>query len=379
MSATAYWFCPENDIALAGGKANFTPPRQAALLARYGAPLMWWLGASDDVVLVPSDLTAEEADALYEWESSVTACFGAGPRLLRSLGGVDVGSLRPWGWSAYAAARLRKAGAPLRLLAEVTPQLEAIRLLSHRRSSVEITRRLAETVDFDRFGIPAGVIPQEVCDISEIMPLLEAGNGLVAKSPWSSSGRGVVSSRDMRPEAFLRRCANTIRRQGSVMIENHHDVVADFAMLFESTAAGVNFIGLSRFHNCRGASYAGNDIATDGEIRRELSALIPGQLLEEVQQALRTGLTDMTGGCYRGPLGVDMLVAVRADGSRYLVPCVELNLRCTMGFVAHALRRRLPSDFTRMTITAAGHSGVPAALRRLALVPTNPCFSIVAE
>ena len=43
--ATAYWFCPENDIALGRDTASFTPPRQAAMLGRYGAPLHQGSGA----------------------------------------------------------------------------------------------------------------------------------------------------------------------------------------------------------------------------------------------------------------------------------------------------------------------------------------------
>ena len=59
--ATAYWFCPENDIALGRDTASFTPPRQAAMLGRYGAPLPWWSGTPDDVVLVPSDFVGTGA------------------------------------------------------------------------------------------------------------------------------------------------------------------------------------------------------------------------------------------------------------------------------------------------------------------------------
>lgn len=161
------------------------------------------------------------------------------------------------------------------------------------------------------------------------------------------------------------------------MIEHHHQVVADFAMLFEATATGVTSIGLSRFHNCRRAAYAGNDLATDAEIRSDLSAMIPGKLLDAVEESLRVILAEMTVGSYRGPLGVDMLIAAGPDGSRYLVPCVELNLRCTMGFVAHALRKRLPFSYRRMSV-APSRTGA-SERNQLQLVPPNPCFSIVAE
>lgn len=232
-------------------------------------------------------------------------------------------------------------------------------------------------MDFASFGIPPSVRPLEIHDTTEITSILSAGRPLIAKSPWSSSGRGVFSSRDMSAPTFLRRCDDTIRRQGSVMIEHLHQVVADFAMLFEATATGVTSVGLSRFHNCRGASYAGNDLATDAEIRSGLSSMIPNSLLEAVEESLRAILDEMTVGRYRGPLGVDMLIAAGPDGSCYLVPCVELNLRCTMGFVAHALRKRLPSAYRRMSV-APFRTGAPE-MDQLPLVPPNLHFSIVAE
>ena len=157
MPATAYWFCPENDIALASGREVFTPPRQAALLGRYGAPLLWWMGTPNDIVLIPSDLTPEEADSLGQWEMHMKARFGAGPRLLSCLQGENIDSLRPWGWSGYTARCLRRAGAPSHLLDEIRPGLDRLRQLSHRKSSVEITRRLDESLDLASFGIPPSV------------------------------------------------------------------------------------------------------------------------------------------------------------------------------------------------------------------------------
>ncbi len=46
---------------------------------------------------------------------------------------------------------------------------------------------------------------------------------------------------------------------------------------------------------------------------------------------------------YTGPLGVDMMVARTGGGERFVMPCVEVNLRYTMGFVAMAVARRCPS------------------------------------
>jgi len=47
-----FLFNPENDIALAAGRQNFTPPKAALQMALSGATLPWWLGDSDDYLLL---------------------------------------------------------------------------------------------------------------------------------------------------------------------------------------------------------------------------------------------------------------------------------------------------------------------------------------
>ena len=48
-----------------------------------------------------------------------------------------------------------------------------------------------------------------------------------------------------------------------------------------------------------------------------------------------TSCTTLLSGRYTGPFGVDMMVVRHADGAGHSIhPCVELNLRRTMGHVA---------------------------------------------
>ena len=71
-------------------------------------------------------------------------------------------------------------------------------------------------------------------------------------------------------------------------------------------------------------------------------------------------------------MGVDMMVVRRGDGFA-LVPCVELNLRMTMGVVAHRIHA-----LTGMEGTMRVCPGKKATATRgaLPLVPENPYFNI---
>ena len=76
-----------------------------------------------------------------------------------------------------------------------------------------------------------------------------------------------------------------------------------------------------------------------------LARIVDLQLLDKVTEAVTDLLATTLSGVYSGPLGLDMMVVANADNSSdglLLHPCVELNLRRTMGHVALALS---PDEF----------------------------------
>ena len=130
-------------------------------------------------------------------------------------------------------------------------------------------------------------------------------------------------------------------------------------MEFESDGKGqVSYLGLSLFHTENGA-YMGNILASEDEKTEMISRYISVDLLGRVRQKICDHLGNLYRGRYAGPFGVDMMV-VRGDdngqcsmvngqwsmlnGQYLLNPCVEINLRRTMGHVALALSEQTRSD-----------------------------------
>ena len=137
------------------------------------------------------------------------------------------------------------------------------------------------------------------------------------------------------------------------MVEPLYTKVKDFGMEFYSDGEGnVTYLGLSLFHTSNGA-YTGNIIATEQAKRETLSRYIPTPLLGETQQRICQILGETFKGKYQGPFGIDMMVvksqisnlksplgsaaSLVEEISNQLHPCVEINLRRTMGHVALAL------------------------------------------
>ena len=119
------------------------------------------------------------------------------------------------------------------------------------------------------------------------------------------------------------------------MAEPFFDKEKDFGMEFYAGEDGsIRYLGLSLFHTANGA-YTGNILATENKKREMISRYISIELLDSIKENICSSLPTILTGGYTGPFGVDMMVV---KGERFLLhPCVEINLRRTMGHVALAL------------------------------------------
>ena len=116
-------------------------------------------------------------------------------------------------------------------------------------------------------------------------------------------------------------------------------------MEFESDGQGqVRYLGLSLFHTQNGA-YTGNILASEEEKQEMINRYISEYLLKSVREKICACLGALYKGNYAGPFGVDMMVVRGDDNGPFLLnPCVEINLRRTMGHVALELSKQCPSD-----------------------------------
>lgn len=327
---TLHIFNPEHDLALASGLENFTAPHAGRQLRRDlgWLPALW--ADEEDCVLVDDVPTAER---------------GARHRPVRCrrfvscqrLASMNITSIEPWGWNAALCAQLRRHGIADALLPS-SEMLDIIRQLSHRRTAASLLPLLQTD----------GTVGEaaECTTTDEVGALVNDYGKAVLKAPWSSSGRGIrflsPLTSQLSPQNINGWLRNTLQRQGSVMVEPLYMRVKDFGMEFFSDGKGnVTYLGLSLFHTSNGA-YTGNIIATEQAKREMLSRYLPTPLLDETQQRICQCLGSMFKDKYCGPFGIDMMVVKNVQRptstvQHLLHPCVEINLRRTMGHAALAL------------------------------------------
>lgn len=306
---TLHIFNPSHDEALAINSSKYCPSKAARTIGeRYWDIARLWMDPGDFILHLPEDGSLRGV-VTPDWE--------------------QVTAIEPWGWDPHVTGLLQRLGAPERLLPS-PQQLERIRVLSSRHTAVQLVARLAETLR--QYPLPGVLLPKSRwCKTEEqVLCAIETYHGrAILKQPWSCSGRGVWSSES---PSSLSRIRKTLREQGAVEVEPLYHRTADFAMEFMAStdsATGrccIVYEGLSLFETHDGG-YLGNVIAPQSELMSRLG--LSASLINSLAQTVAQHLADLLATDYSGPLGIDMMLTPEG-----IHPCIEINLRNTMGRVA---------------------------------------------
>lgn len=332
---TLHIFNPEHDIALASGLSNFTAPHAGRQLRHdLGFLPALWAQQGDIVITDDPELAA------YRWKrlsARIARVMGTDYSHRGNIRFVPwkltvptVGtSIEPWGWNSALRAQLLRSGVAAYLLPQ-PEALQTIRELSHRHTAAVLLPKLR---------VPGTVGESFECQTREqVEMLLQRFGHIVMKAPWSSSGRGLrfLAAGRTPFEQQQGWFQNVVAAQGCVMVEPYYNKVKDLGMEFYSDGQGhIDYLGLSLFHTTNGA-YTGNILASE-EVKQEMiSRYVTSELMTNVREKICQEAGALFNQKYRGPFGVDMMII--ANGTDFLLhPCVEINLRRTMGHTALAL------------------------------------------
>ncbi|MCM1110806.1 MAG: hypothetical protein NC336_06335 [Clostridium sp.] len=363
-------FNPETDMALAADCAAFTPGAAAAQLRFSGALLPYWMADDGDAIIVPPG-TAGRLHIEHDLRL-VHRCVDFVELPLKK----ESSRLRPapWGWNASVRHELQRGGVDPSLLPD-TEKLMMLRHLSSRRTTIQINRML---------DVPPEETTEPVfCrDIGEFEEAARRFDGrFVVKLPWSSSGRGVFFSPQHSEQNIRRIAGGGIRRQGGIMVERLLNHLRDFAVLFRIADGKVCYKGLSLFFNgTNSGAYLGNIVAPQWVLWDMVCKVVGQETVVETIDRLTATLDRIFSvpavRFYDGWVGVDMMVHRLGDRAA-IAPCVELNLRSTMGVLALNLEERLLVNGTgTMRVAEAAEKISPYAVD---LSPVGGRFRFVYE
>lgn len=361
-------FNPEHDIALASNLERFTAPHAARQLRHDLGflPALW--AKCGEYVLVEDVDAAKEAlrkTGLFRNGIAISANVVDHAWLSGKLHiNPDANlTIQPWGWDGSIRSCLEGFGVKEQYLPEKI-KLDTIRQMSHRAWA-------AENLLMPLRNIINGTVGEsfKLHTLVELRDMLSERGNVVLKAPWSSSGRGIRyvygmsgngSDSDINGaltthlEGWFN---NVLHRQGCVMAEPYYDKVCDFGMEFECKCDGqISYRGLSLFSTSNGA-YTGNILDDEEHKEALLCRYISGAKLQSIREKVKGLLSQAFQGKYSGFFGIDMMVVRNSDGTLAIHPCVELNLRMTMGHVANLLANKyeLEDKVMRIAYSCGGY------------------------
>jgi len=338
-----HYFNPGHETAVLNASKYYQLPRMVAKMQEDLALLPVWYASPEDYVFVRHEIQGTR----QKMKSVLSPCT----LYLSPNSPVEF-----WGISPQVIHYFETLSKQYDLQLQIPKWKEEYRFLGSRFAAQKALTSLMEAVP----EIDKSILPQFYSDLEEIekvvhnvslraqrsgdpqSPIQSQGiagrarnNSLLLKSPYSSSGRGLLwLSPGKLPQSEKQIISGMLKKQSQVSLEKALDKRLDFSMHFEITREKkTHFIGYSVFQTNAKGAYESSLLANQETLEKQITVLIDKHLLQKVQKTLTGILHEMYAPHYIGNLGVDMLVYSSENQFR-LHPCVEINMRKSMGYLA---------------------------------------------
>ena len=340
MHPDVYIFNPTCDFAIANGSPNWHPNQLLRSMEEDLETLPVYLAEEGDIILLkeePSSGFIERIDLIgirnrrfLKMDDLKTWCS-------------PLNSLQPWGWSPS----MHKFFQPLK--DHCSDRFKSLPVFNWQNEHKEICSRkfaagLLKNLTTDlphEFLIDKSQLPEVCLNRHDIESCIGKWGKIMIKAPWSSSGRGLQTITKIPVhEAVWQRTLSFIGTQGFVMAEPLLEKRLDVAFEFIVKNGTPLFIGKSYFITDGKGQYQGNYLnglpeLTDPELTgfiEKYDELIISSLLEQIGKSTIPEF-------YEGYLGIDALLFSDREKKLQINPCLEINLRYTMGILALKLER----------------------------------------
>lgn len=357
MISQIHYFNPGHETAVLLRSENYTPPANVQRMIKELSCLPVWYADSNDFVFT-EEVISPRFFSLQPKEFRPFATLISRKELKQKGASLPEMVAAPWGLSPHSLHLFDELKMNCRLTLSVPSWKEEYFGLTGRQTAAECLELIRQQLP--DLSIP--VAPKFCKKIREVEKYLILQNApFVVKTPYSSSGRGLhwIAERKLTPKDRTW-IEGAINKQGSVSIECGLDKVQDLAMEFYSDGEGnVIYKGISVFGTEEKGAYAGNVLGNQEYLTAPIKRWIGEDIYLQIQNAVTDALKSIYGNTYRGYLGVDMLVYKTKNGLYALHPCIEINMRYTMGMLAIRLSQQYlaPSAIGDFNITYESKDG----------------------
>ena len=322
-----HYFNPGHETAVLNKSPYYMAPSNVVAMQQELAFLPAWYANADDRIFVWDELNNEYWKYIYDNLNGV-------PQIITKddLKGVSA-EVCLWGISPQAIHFWSEIGRLTNAQIEVPIWKNEYFDLTSRRMAKDCLSYIITAL----YEIDSALLPIFCLSLTEIEELVKDSScQLLAKAPYSSSGRGLL----WLPISELSRTERQIlhgilKKQGTVSVERALNKQIDFAMEFMSDGVGnVTFSGYSLFETNAKGAYSANILDSQVDLRNKITSFVDPDLLDKICKLIEVYLSNKYGELYKGCIGVDMMIYMSDNGEYKIHPCVEINMRYNMGFLS---------------------------------------------
>ena len=320
------YFNPGHETAVLNASPYYVPSDTVLKMQHDLAFLPAWYGAVHDLVWV-------ERDFPMAYFNTMQTLFPAIPKVVckNNLSLCAQQELACWGITPQAFHYFETLKKQSNIQLIIPEWREEFVVLTSRQPAKECLEELLLTIP----DISPQLLPQHCNSVKEVEQIvLHTNSPLLVKAPYSSSGRGLLWLRNGLGSKEREVLHGILKKQLWVTVEPVVQKMQDFSMQFTSDGKGnVCFEGYSIFNTNDKGSYQESLLQRQSKMEQTIISFISSALLEQTKQQVFRFLQKKYALLYKGAISVDMMI-YQDEGGYRLHPCVEINMRYNMGFLA---------------------------------------------
>jgi len=339
-----YLFNPTCEYAIANGNSNWQPNQILRKMESDLSALPLFFAKKDDYVLVDRILSTEFIETLQQIDIDIPNFILKNDAIKNEdFIGLPKNKLLPWGWSPS----IHKFLSPIKESCSAEFQQSPVfnwkpehREITSRKFALGILKRLQSTLNTD-YIIPVEYTPKVCITQNDFETAIQQWGEVMIKAPWSSSGRGLqpITKTPVHPKVW-EKVLGIVKEQGYATAEPLLNKVLDLAFLFELKKGRIKYLGISNFCTNKKGQYHGNYLnGLPKTIEKRVSEFVDF-IVNEIRQPIINAIENSKMAIhYEGVFGVDTLIYYDRNNRIKINPCLEINVRHTMGLLALRLEK----------------------------------------
>lgn len=344
-----YYFNPTCDYAIANQNSNWQSNKILQKMEADLSALPLFFGDKNDFILVEKLPSPEFIDSLRKLDIDIPN-FILRKEAMNNPDFIQLRKniLKPWGWSPAA----HKFLSPLKNSCSVEFQQSLVynwkpehREITSRKFALGILKQLQSTLKTD-FILSSEQTPIICTTQNDFETAIKQWGKVMTKAPWSSSGRGLqpITKTPVHPKVW-EKLMGIVKEQGFAVSEPLLNKALDLALLFEIKKGKVEYLGTSYFYTNNKGQYEGNYLngLPSGIDKRIVD--FAKYTIEEIRQPIIYALENSKMATfYEGVFGVDTLIYYDENNKLKINPCLEINVRHTMGLLSLRLEKLISEN-----------------------------------